>query len=66
MVNDFFQVPFIYGTATSVSDDLKKSMKDALDILDTFLDGKSWLVGENLTLADIANAATVSNAEVKK
>ncbi|KAJ1526063.1 hypothetical protein ONE63_009229 [Megalurothrips usitatus] len=57
-------VPFIYGSATSVPDDLKKSVVDALELLDTFLKGKTWLVGEKLTLADIANAASVSNAEV--
>lgn len=58
------QVPFIYGTASSVPEDLKRSVADAFEIFDTLLKGKTWLVGERLTVADIANAATVSNAEV--
>lgn len=57
-------VPFIFGSATSVPEDLKKSVKDAFEILEAFLKEKTWLVGEKLTLADIANAASVSNAKV--
>ncbi|KAK3909230.1 Glutathione S-transferase 1, isoform D [Frankliniella fusca] len=57
-------VPFIYGTASSVPNDLKQGVVDALDILDKSLLNKTWLVDEKMTVADIANAATVSNAVV--
>ncbi|XP_026281043.1 glutathione S-transferase 1-1 [Frankliniella occidentalis] len=57
-------VPFIYGTASSVPDDVKKGVVDAIDILDTSLSNKTWLVGDKITLADIANVATLCNAEV--
>ncbi|XP_034240494.1 glutathione S-transferase 1-like isoform X2 [Thrips palmi] len=57
-------VPFIFGSASSVPEDLKLNVKDAFNTLNTLLNGKTWLVGERLTVADIANAAAVSNAVV--
>lgn len=41
-----------------------KVLENAFNILDKFLDGQDYVAGRNLTIADLAIAATVSTLEV--
>lgn len=41
-----------------------KILEDAFDVLDKFLNGQDYVAGRNLTIADLALAATVSTSEV--
>lgn len=43
--------------------DKEDKVKEALELLDKFLDGKDWLVGEHMTIADISIVVSVSTAE---
>uniref|UniRef100_A0A2M4BZU4 glutathione transferase n=1 Tax=Anopheles marajoara TaxID=58244 RepID=A0A2M4BZU4_9DIPT len=42
----------------------EKKMKDAVDFLNTFLDGQKYVAGEHLTVADLSILATVSTYDV--
>lgn len=47
-------------------EDLAKfeKLKEAFKLLDTFLEGKTWVAGDQLTIADFDIVTTVSSAEV--
>ncbi|XP_035774393.1 glutathione S-transferase 1 isoform X1 [Anopheles albimanus] len=42
----------------------EKKMKDAVDFLNTFLDGQKYVAGDQLTVADLSILATVSTYDV--
>ncbi|XP_050100534.1 glutathione S-transferase 1 isoform X1 [Anopheles aquasalis] len=42
----------------------EKKMKDAVDFLNTFLEGQKYVAGEHLTVADLSILATVSTYDV--
>ncbi|CAB3370882.1 Hypothetical predicted protein [Cloeon dipterum] len=44
-------------------DELIKKFLEALELLNTFLEGKLWAAGDTMTIADFALAASVSTAE---
>ncbi|PSN29674.1 hypothetical protein C0J52_26681 [Blattella germanica] len=41
-----------------------EKLKEAFKLLDTFLEGKTWVAGDQLTIADFDIVTTVSSAEV--
>lgn len=51
--------PILFGGATEVSQDKIDSLKSSLDILEAFLVSDPFLVGSNLTIADISLAMSV-------
>lgn len=46
----------------TVTDEQKKKVEDSFEFLNTFLNGSSYVAGNNLTLADISIFANVSTA----
>ncbi|CAH2085190.1 unnamed protein product [Euphydryas editha] len=54
--------PQVYGNAPADKDKLAK-VEDALQLLDTFLEGQKYVAGPNLTLADLSIIAGVSSFE---
>ncbi|PSN34570.1 Glutathione S-transferase 1-1 [Blattella germanica] len=40
-----------------------EKFKEAVQILDTFLEGRTWAAGDNLTVADIDLVTTITSAE---
>lgn len=40
-------------------------LEDAFSILDKFLEGQTWVAGNNITIADYAIVTTVSSIEVR-
>ncbi|XP_023939624.1 glutathione S-transferase 1-1 [Bicyclus anynana] len=58
---DYFY-PQIFGGAPADKDKLAK-VEDALQLLDTFLDGQKYVAGPNLTVADLSIVAGVSSFE---
>jgi glutathione S-transferase len=41
-----------------------EKLENAFSILDNFLEGQTWVAGNNITIADYAIVATVSSIEV--
>ncbi|CAB3251319.1 unnamed protein product [Arctia plantaginis] len=58
---DYFY-PQVFGNAPSDSDKRTK-VEDALQNLNTFLEGQKYVAGPNLTLADLSLVASVSSLE---
>ncbi|CAD1480557.1 unnamed protein product, partial [Heterotrigona itama] len=56
--------PVVFGGAENYNPEDYKVLESAFDILDKFLDGQDYVAGRNLTIADLAIAATVSTSEV--
>ncbi|XP_066999668.2 glutathione S-transferase 1 [Anabrus simplex] len=52
--------PVFFEGATSVSEDKKAQVLEALKILDGYLAPTGWVAGDNLTIADIACLTNVS------
>ncbi|XP_069357667.1 glutathione S-transferase 1-1-like [Maniola hyperantus] len=59
--SDYFY-PQIFGGAAADKDKLAK-VEDALQLLDTFLEGQKYVAGPNLTVADLSIVAGVSSFE---
>jgi len=55
--------PHLFAKAPLNPDNFKK-MEEAVEFLNTFLDGHKWVVGNHMTVADIALVATISSYEV--
>uniref|UniRef100_U5EU81 glutathione transferase n=1 Tax=Corethrella appendiculata TaxID=1370023 RepID=U5EU81_9DIPT len=55
--------PQIFAKAPANPDNLKK-MEEGVEFLNTFLEGKSFVAGDNLTVADLSILATISSYEV--
>nr|AHC08056.1 delta glutathione S-transferase [Locusta migratoria] len=53
--------PLFYGKTVAESD--ADRMKDGLDTLSRMLDGKQWLAGDHVTLADYAVAVSLATLE---
>lgn len=50
---------------TTVSEEKKNSLEEALDWVDVFLKDKQWVAGPNLTIADTAFLASISGIMVR-
>lgn len=59
---DYFY-PQVFGGAPADSDK-KAKVEDALQLLNTFLEGQKYSAGSNLTVADLSLIASVSSLEV--
>lgn len=46
------------------NEDAAKKLDEALDWLNTMLDGHAFVAGENLSIADISMIVTLTNLEV--
>ncbi|KDR17708.1 glutathione S-transferase 1-like [Zootermopsis nevadensis] len=53
--------PVITLGKTTVDEDQKASVQEALSFLDKFLEGGSWVAGNKMTIADFACVASVSS-----
>lgn len=61
---NLFQYPVAFGKTKDYNPECYKVLEGAFDVLNKFLDGQDYAAGRNLTIADLALAATVSTAEV--
>lgn len=61
---NLFQYPVAFGKTKDYNPECYKILEGAFDVLNIFLDGQDYAAGRNLTIADLALAATVSTAEV--
>lgn len=57
--------PLMRQGATSIPQDKKDAILEALGTLNGYLDGQDWVAGENTTVADLCLLATVSSLEVR-
>lgn len=55
--------PQLFAKQPANPENMKK-MDEAMEFLNTFLNGQKWAVGDHMTIADISLAATVSTYEV--
>ncbi|XP_076237180.1 glutathione S-transferase 1-1-like [Calliopsis andreniformis] len=52
--------PLIFDEMTSIPEPQIKAMQAGCEMLNTYLEGKTWLVGDSYTIADISCVTTVS------
>ncbi|CAG0896565.1 unnamed protein product [Darwinula stevensoni] len=56
--------PIVFGNATSISEEDKKNLKEALEILDGYIEASGgYCAGKHLTLADISIISVISSIE---
>jgi glutathione S-transferase len=58
------QVPVLYQGKTTIDEDKKASIHEALSYLDKFLEGGPWVAGNKMTIADCCCVASVSTIVV--
>ena len=56
--------PVFLGHTNTIPEDKLKVLQNAYGILNKYLEGKKWLLGDSYTLADISSAATASSGTV--
>lgn len=59
----FFQFAHLFKGA-ELDETKLQPIVDAFEVLEKYLETSEWVAGENMTIADIAIAVTVSQAEV--
>lgn len=59
-----YYYPVAFGKTKDYNPECYKILEGAFDVLNIFLDGQDYAAGRNLTIADLALAATVSTAEI--
>ncbi|XP_012283320.1 glutathione S-transferase 1-1 [Orussus abietinus] len=57
-----YYYPVIFKKQAEYDQDQYEKLKDAFEVLEKFLEGQDYAVGRNLTIADLALAASVSTA----
>jgi glutathione S-transferase len=62
----FSQLFPIITTGTHGDKKYLEKLEDAFSILDAFLEGKNWVAGKNITIADYSIIASVSSIEVRQ
>lgn len=60
-----FQFPILFLGEDEIHDEKKTPLEEALGFLDIFLEGNSFVCGENLTIADCCLVASVSTIVVR-
>lgn len=53
--------PALFLGEKKIPDLLRKAMTDALEFLNTFLEGSSWIAGNDVTIADLSLLASISS-----
>lgn len=56
-----FQWPPLHNGAKSIPQSSRDEIRDALLIVETFLQNFKWIAGDNLTIADFSTLATVTS-----
>lgn len=59
-----FQRPIMFNGAKEFDEQATDKAKDAYNFLETFLEGREWLAGDEMTIADLCSVATVSTLEL--
>lgn len=62
----FLKYPALYLGEKKISDEKRKNIFEAFGFMETFLEGKKWFCGDNLTLADLSICASMSSIIVSK
>lgn len=58
----FWQLPALYMGQTTISDDARQKLFDAVELLNTFLQGKTFITGSDQpTIADLSLFSSVAN-----
>jgi glutathione S-transferase len=60
----FLQFPVIFLGKTTVDDEQKAGIDEALSYLDKFLEGSPWIAGSKITIADFSCVTSVSSIVV--
>lgn len=60
----FLQYPALFLGETKISDDKRQELKKTFGFAETFLEGRKWFCGDNLTIADLSILASMSSAIV--
>lgn len=58
-----FQLPMLFR-GEEYNEDNAAKLNEALGWLNTFLDGRAFVAGDNLTIADISIIVTITNIDV--
>lgn len=58
-----FQIPMLFR-GEEYNEENAAKLDEALGWLDTFLDGKAFVAGDDLTIADISIIVTITNLDV--
>ena len=58
-----WQVPIIYGRKAADPDHVA-AFGEPIELLEKFLEGKEWVAGDNITIADYSIVTTISHMEV--
>lgn len=56
-------MPIMFRGAKELDEEATDKIKEAYNFLEAFLDGREWLAGNDMTIADLCNVATVSSME---
>lgn len=62
----YIQRPIYITGVANVPDEKIEILNSAYDILENLLEGRTWLVGDSYTLADISCASSMSSLSVSK
>lgn len=57
----FPQFPVLFLGETKISDENRKQLKEAFEFMNTFLEGRTWFAGDNVTIADLSILASLSS-----
>lgn len=53
----------MFKEAKEYDENAVEKVKEAYDFLEAFLEGREWLAGDEVTIADLCNIATVSTLD---
>lgn len=54
----------MFNGAKEIDEEAIDKTKEAYNLLEAFLEGREWLAGDEMTIADLCNVATVSSMEL--
>lgn len=58
--------PALYLGEKKISDEKRNNVYGAFGFMETFLEGRKWFCGDNLTLADLSICASMSSIIVSR
>lgn len=62
----FLKYPALYLGEKKISDEKRNNVYGAFSFMESFLEGRKWFCGENLTLADLSICASMSSIIVSR